>query len=281
MSDIQTDLCETHVIGEYTNEHIVSQQACQAFAFYRLQLAGISIARPPFCFVRKQPRMSQLIVCLDGWGYVLVDGAWERCTPGMAYATPAGHLHAYHASDEVVWKICWVMYDEAAHGQPVIAVDRPTLLPAEPQELAVAIDGLYREYIGLSEQLVMQQWVQLVHIHAQRIVGPVRMERRLQRLWEVVNADITFPWTNRQLAAVIGISSEQLRRLCQQYLGRSPMKHVTMLRMRRAMMLLASDYYTVEAVAQRTGYENSFAFSTAFKRHTGISPSQYRNRSQG
>ena len=56
------------------------------------------------------------------------------------------------------------------------------------------------------------------------------------------------------------------------------MSHVTALRMRQAMALLASKSYTVETVAQQVGYENPFAFSAAFKRHQGISPSEYRQK---
>jgi AraC-like DNA-binding protein len=54
------------------------------------------------------------------------------------------------------------------------------------------------------------------------------------------------------------------------------MKQVAMLRMRHAAVLLAHDAYSVEAVAGRVGYDNPYAFSTAFKRYMGVPPSRYR-----
>jgi AraC-like DNA-binding protein len=51
--------------------------------------------------------------------------------------------------------------------------------------------------------------------------------------------------------------------------------------MRHAASLLASDFYTIETVAQKVGYDNPFAFSTAFKRVMGVSPSAYRNEQRG
>jgi len=51
--------------------------------------------------------------------------------------------------------------------------------------------------------------------------------------------------------------------------------------MRQAMALLASDFCTIEIVAQKVGYDNPFAFSTAFKRYQGISPSEYRFKAHG
>lgn len=68
------------------------------------------------------------------------------------------------------------------------------------------------------------------------------------------------------------------RRLCLWQLGRSPMQQVTSLRLHRAADLLASTRMKVEEVSQTVGYENAFAFSTAFKKWVGWSPSDYRTR---
>jgi transcriptional regulator GlxA family with amidase domain len=127
----------------------------------------------------------------------------------------------------------------------------------------------------------MQLWAQLIHSYAQRILsGQAGNELRLQHIWDAVNADIAYPWSNAILAERAGTSPEHLRRLCQQHLGCSPMKHVTMLRMRHAATLLAHDAYNVEAVARRVGYDNPYAFSTAFKRSMGVPPSLYRHHKQ-
>jgi transcriptional regulator GlxA family with amidase domain len=53
------------------------------------------------------------------------------------------------------------------------------------------------------------------------------------------------------------------------------MRYVTRLRLRHAASLLASHIYSVELVARKVGYTNAFAFSTAFKREMGASPSDY------
>jgi AraC-like DNA-binding protein len=54
------------------------------------------------------------------------------------------------------------------------------------------------------------------------------------------------------------------------------MRQVAQLRMPHAAVLLASESYSVEEIAHQVGYENAFAFSTAFKRIMGASPSSYR-----
>ncbi len=284
MINFNADLRETHIIGEQTREYIIGQPAVKALSQHQIALAGISYAFPPFTFVRPKPTMSQLLVCLDGEGEVWVDGQWQICKPGMAYLTPSGAPHAYHAlatQPEKAWKICWVMYTETHIGQgerPVIVSEQPILTEVEPYELALAIDGLYHEYIGSADDLIMQQWAQLLNIYAQRMIGRPRIDMRLQQLWKHVDARLAAHWDSEQLARLLGVSSEHMRRLCQRQYGHSPMKHVTIMRMQRAMALLASGSYRIEDVATYIGYENPFAFSTAFKRYTGISPSAYRNR---
>jgi AraC-like DNA-binding protein len=56
------------------------------------------------------------------------------------------------------------------------------------------------------------------------------------------------------------------------------MRQLAILRMRRAGMLLESTDQKIGAIARAVGYDNAFAFSTAFKRYAGASPAQYRER---
>ena len=58
--------------------------------------------------------------------------------------------------------------------------------------------------------------------------------------------------------------------------GEAPLQYLTRWRMYCAAKLLRSGNYTVSDIAQQVGYESEAAFSKAFKRQTGQSPSQYR-----
>nr|MDQ2687456.1 helix-turn-helix transcriptional regulator [Armatimonadota bacterium] len=162
---------------------------------------------------------------------------------------------------------------------PPVHAEEPSLVRLDPRPLADAIQGLYRESLGAAEPALLHSWAHLTHAYAQRALGPNlagSVDNRLRALWERVDAHLAHPWTVADLANVAGTSGEHLRRLCRSQMGRSPMRHVAHLRMRRAAALLSTQSYTVEAVAEQVGYENPFAFSTAFKRSLGLSPSDYR-----
>ena len=272
-----TDLRETHIIGTQTREWLISAALCPALVPHGILLAGLTEAGPGFHFVRPAPRWSQLLVCTSGLGWVWLDGQWARCEAGMAYLTPAGVLHGYQADPAVRWELCWVQSSD----DWLRLSDEPSLLTVEAGPLASALVGLRRETMVAADSALLPPWVFLAASYARRIVRPETGDLRLRRLWETVGADLAHPWNVEALAAQVGVSGEHLRRLCQRHLGRSPMSHVAGLRMRQAMALLASESYTIETVAQQVGYENPFAFSAAFKRHQGVSPSEYRQKAHG
>ena len=61
-----------------------------------------------------------------------------------------------------------------------------------------------------------------------------------------------------------------------QLLGRSPIRYLTEWRMHLAEDLLATADITIFDLARRVGYESEEAFSRAFKRERGLSPSHWR-----
>jgi transcriptional regulator GlxA family with amidase domain len=118
----------------------------------------------------------------------------------------------------------------------------------------------------------------LIQDYVMRFARPWQRDHRLAQLWETVAGQLADAWTLERLAGMAHVSGEHLRRLCQRELGRSPMHHVTFLRMRRAGELLASTHLKVELIAMEVGYQNPFVFSTAFKKWTGWRPSDYPGR---
>ena len=56
------------------------------------------------------------------------------------------------------------------------------------------------------------------------------------------------------------------------------MAYLTSWRMLLAGELLSDPHRTTADIAQQVGYGSPFALSTAFKRHHGVSPSEFRRR---
>lgn len=79
-----------------------------------------------------------------------------------------------------------------------------------------------------------------------------------------------------ELSRVCGRSISSLESDFKSALGISLYRYFINLRMEHAEKLLTTTSYTVTEIATRCGYENLFYFCNAFKKHNGMSPTEYR-----
>lgn len=274
-------LREIHIVGSDTPEKIILPKVSPLMRELHIGLAGVTDAGKGFEMARLNPSYGHILACFSGYGHVWVNDRWQQCRPGMAYLSAPGVAHAYHTLPDTRWGFAWVWWHPSHSGEPpLFDADQPALIGADPEYLRSAILGLYRESIGRAQQMVLDHWIELLHVYATRLGRSTSKpdSHSLISLWEKVDSTLKHPWTLAELADTVGVSPEHLRRLCQQQTGRGPMKHVTYLRMRRAATLLESTAQKIRSIAAAVGYDNPFAFSTAFKRHLGSSPNDYRRR---
>jgi AraC-like DNA-binding protein len=271
MRKTQLQLSETQHVGESTLETLVTTQQVPLLEHHGISMVGVSQAKAGFYFVRPNPNFAQVLATVAGYGMVRVGEDWQELRPGMAYLMPAHVLSAYYAPDTEVWSLLWVHLHPTALNFP----SRDALvLEKNLRALQATLEGLIAEAHGLAEPEPLADWVRLLACELRRLVsGTARNTLRLSPLWGEVQANLAHHWTREELSGRLNLSGERLRKLCQESLGMSPMAYVTQLRMQHAASLLASGRYSVTQVAYRVGYENTLAFSTAFKRVTGTTPS--------
>ncbi|CAL9364744.1 cupin domain-containing protein [Nocardiopsis dassonvillei] len=104
-----------------------------------------------------------------------------------------------------------------------------------------------------------------------------RSDPVVARALELVHERVADPWTLESLAGECAVSRATLAARFQRAVGTPPMTYLRTWWLTVACDLLtASPGLGLEAVAARVGYGSAFAFSSAFKNHTGASPSAYR-----
>ena len=85
----------------------------------------------------------------------------------------------------------------------------------------------------------------------------------------------------RRPGAPGSVSVSLLDERFREVLGVPPIRYLTGWRMHVAQDLLASTDLGVASIAHRVGYDSEEAFSRAFKRGHGVSPSVWRKRPSG
>jgi AraC-like DNA-binding protein len=85
-------------------------------------------------------------------------------------------------------------------------------------------------------------------------------------------------WTVAALATEVSMSRAAFAARFTSLVGEPPLTYLTRWRMTLAADLLRDAEATMATVAGKVGYEDPFAFSVAFKRARGVSPSVWRSR---
>ncbi len=80
------------------------------------------------------------------------------------------------------------------------------------------------------------------------------------------------------VAERVGVSAGYLSRLFRQVRGETFKSYLTHVRLQEAKRLLTETGRRVYEIADRVGYNDQHYFSEVFRKHTGLSPLEYRNR---
>lgn len=104
--------------------------------------------------------------------------------------------------------------------------------------------------------------------------GPRRDDLRDLVAW--ISTRLDAPPTLDEMAARIGLSPAHLVVVFRREIGRTPVEHVTEMRIAEACRRLVTPRATVTSVAHDLGFCSSQYFSAVFRRHRGATPSEWR-----
>ena len=100
-------------------------------------------------------------------------------------------------------------------------------------------------------------------------------DERLAIAIRKIHQDVSQSWTIDQLAKEATLSRSAFFQRFSKAVGYTPMEYVIAWRMAIAKDLLRRQTFTMATIAERIGYQSASAFSSAFKKHTGLSPSKF------
>lgn len=104
---------------------------------------------------------------------------------------------------------------------------------------------------------------------------PADIKQRFAELRSRIHQTFEQDWTIETMAREINLSPSRFYSLYKQIFGITPKHDLQTLRIDHAKTLLLQNRYTVEQVAEMTGYHNPYHFIRQFKQFMGITPGKY------
>lgn len=102
-------------------------------------------------------------------------------------------------------------------------------------------------------------------------------QKRLNRVIDFISSHLSEPLSLAQLAEVAGFSSFHFHRIFTAITGETPADYVQRVRLELAVNYLVKTRRSITRIGFECGFKNSSDFARIFRRHYGLTPSQYRS----
>jgi transcriptional regulator GlxA family with amidase domain len=109
-------------------------------------------------------------------------------------------------------------------------------------------------------------------------LSPPHGDEQIRRVQEVTQARYADPLSSEQLAELAGMSERTFLRRFKAATGQAPAAYLQAVRIEAAKAMLEVEAVSIQEVASKVGYEDVSFFRSLFKRATGMTPGDYRER---
>ena len=106
----------------------------------------------------------------------------------------------------------------------------------------------------------------------------IHKDPEVARATQYMHEHLAAPLSIEQVAEVVCLSPRHFTRRFKSATGESPLNYLQKVRIQSAKELLENSLANIEKITRDVGYEDSSTFRRLFRRHTGLSPREYRDK---
>ena len=245
-------------------------------------------------------KYAELYVSLGGRTTDVVNGREVETLPFDVFVLTSEVNHGQIKTDE--YRYCIFKFDMDAllsalgdyakeRGFQSLFVIEPSLREEGERATNMCIDAHTAQYVGMSAEMLGSLgesptadalFMSLVMLISER-AGRREIGTRdvISEVVFYMNVHYGEPISVGELASEHGYSARHLTRLFDKYIGTSPIKYLSDLRLTRASELLVGEELTITEIASLVGIPDSSLFAKSFRQKFGMTPTEYRRRSLG
>lgn len=210
---------------------------------------------------------------------------------GSMFILFPGEWHSYRPDPDTGWKEYWIGFQGS---QMDSWVDNQFFTKEKPVldvGMHNGIIDLYNNAINVAanQESGFQQLLASIVTHLlglayfydrNKVFQASELSSKINRAKQLI-AERYNTLTPEAVAALTGMSYSSFRKIFKEYTGFSPAKYILDLRFSKAKEALTNTTLSVREVASLMGFENYEYFFTAFRKMSGMTPSEYRAVTQG
>lgn len=236
-----------------------------------------------FYFSGEQHLPMELVWLKRGVLHNYCGGVDHVLRPKELLLIPSNRWHIQYADDSVQFLTVSFLWEGRAFPQltegPIkVTPEAERYLTAIEQELTsrqTERDEFMHATLKLLLIHLQRQWEAAPKSHRSSPVAEQMHRQIIDKAMQAVSANIRGRYSVPQLASAVNVSQTHLTNLFRTYLGMSPAKYITRIRVEECKQLLVSGELSVGEIAELMGYSSVPHFCKQFRQWTGESPAVF------
>lgn len=242
-------------------------------------ICGISYCDGEYLISRKKSEIYCVEYIISGTGTVKTKGKTFYPKKGDVYMLMRGDEHLYYSDKKDPWVKIWFNISGAVADKLINIYNSACETLFENTD----VYDDFAEFVetaknkSLSTEEILSRCSLIFHrilIKLQKIKPKTESEI----LRDYIDAHICEPIKNNDLAALIYRSPSQTIRIFKKAYAITPYKYILNAKIETAQTLLVSTNISVKEIAFKLSFADEHYFSNMFKKTTGVSPKNYRNK---
>ena len=255
---------------------------------YTLLAAGRRVCTPAEMPIAHRFNHHTLVLTLSGKGLLQVNGVSSLLHEGTIAWLDSSMLYSHRCEPRHShWSYLWLGF--VGYGLDTLfdslgVIGNPIFDTVNTRDPKALFEGILQEVETggfLADNRCFALLAQLISFLVSERAESSELSasvQRLQRVMELVRADLTRPWAIEDLATAANLSQAQLFRRFRQRMGTTPLDWLRHERVNAAKPLLVVTDEQISRIAARCGYPDPFHFARDFKKLVGVTPSEFRRQ---
>jgi len=225
--------------------------------------------------------LANIAFTLDGSYLETINERRFECKPQSMVIKPAGEAHSNEYGQVAVRCLLIEVKAERLESLHPLSEALKRVEHLRESKLSILARRICREIsIGDSASSFALEGLSLETIaylsRDRRLSSEVRVPRWLERVREILHAHFSESLILGEIAKTVDMHPVHVARSFRKFYGCSPGEYVRELRIQHACRALSTTSQPLIEIALESGFADQAHFCRAFKRHTGVTPTEFR-----